>query len=100
MALEFVRVEQDRNVLSRDCCGTPDDGCPYSKVLSHTLALFQVDQLGQTIYYAVQDWLVASNHDRRILHHLHLRIRGRIVDSGSNLPANARSCRRLRLHAE
>lgn len=61
---------------------------------------FLTDVVGQTLHYAVQDWLLTCNHDSRSLRRVHLWVRCRIRHSRLHLPPNARNGRRLRLHAE
>ena len=36
----FVPVQQDRDLLSWDCCCTLDDGCTYGESLGNILALY------------------------------------------------------------
>ena len=69
-------------------------------LLAIFLSCIVVDDLGHSLYYAIQDWDIAGYDDCWVLRYLHLRFRCRLRNHSLNIPADARKRRRLRLHAE
>ena len=99
-APDFVHVEPDRDLLSRNCRRTPDDIGPRSKSIEHMTVSGLIDRVGPTLHHTVQNWTLTSNHDSRFLRCVHLRICGRVRHSGLHLFANTGNGWRLRLHAK
>ena len=69
-------------------------------LLAIFLSCIVVDDLGHSLYYAIQDWDIAGDHDRWFLRYLHLWFRCRLRNHSLNFPADTRKRRRLRLHDE